>query len=119
MMSMSIDTIINAAHYFVIYYATCFIGSFDVPERISPSTIYLLPPEKLVIEVKASGGYSGIIWNKDGNALLGEFTHFREIFVREPTNTNDYGTYDVFYSRTGGVGTSFQVAPLSMNIAQR
>ena len=80
-----------------------------------------------MLEVKASGGYSSISWDKDGNALgtsaapalLREFTHFLEIFVREPTTTSDYGTYGVVFSGAGGLGTSFQVAPVGMNIAQR
>ena len=106
------------------YYSTCFIGSFTVPERISPYVIFLLPPEKLVLEVRTSGGYSNIFWNRDSNplgtsaapALLSEFTHFFEIFVREPTTTSDYGTYDVFYSGAGGLGTIILVVPPGMNI---
>ena len=67
--------------------------------------------------MSASGGYSGIVWCRDGSALgttnapasLSEFTNFFEIFVREPTTTSDYGTYDITYSGQGGVGTEILV----------
>ena len=77
-----------------------------------------------MLEVRTSGGYNRIIWSRDGNALgsfdvpalLREFTHFFEIFVREPTTTSDYGLYDVAFSGSGGVGTSILVAPPGMNV---
>ena len=80
-----------------------------------------------MLEVKASGGYSSIIWSRHGSllgtsaapALLSEFTHFFEIFVREPTTTSDYGTYEVCYSGAGGLGTTSRVVPPGMNIAQQ
>ena len=70
-----------------------------------------------MLQVSASGGYNSIIWSRDSNALgtatvpasLSEFTFFMEIFVREPTTTSDYGTYDVLYSGLGGVGTTIVV----------
>ena len=76
-----------------------------------------------MLEVSASGGYSGITWNRDGNALgtiaapalLSEFTNFFEIFVREPTTTSDYGAYDISYSGQGGVGTEILVVPPGKN----
>ena len=76
-----------------------------------------------MLEVSTSGGYSGIIWIIDGSALgttaapasLSEFTHFFEIFVREPTTTSDYGQYDVMYSGQGGVGTEILVVPPGKN----
>ena len=75
-------------------------------ERISPQVIVLDPPEKLVIETRASGGYRQFDWVKNGNAftlaqgqlftvMLQEFSNFFEIFVREPTSTNDLGVYEV------------------------
>ena len=104
-------------------YISYFVGSFTLPVRISPPTIFLRPPEKLVLEVSASGGYSGIVWSRDGVALgstaapasLSEFTNFFEIFVREPTTTSDYGQYDVMYSGGGGVGTDILVVPPGKN----
>ena len=100
-----------------------FVGSFTLPVRISPPVIFLVPPEKLVLEVSASGGYSSITWSKDGSALgttaapasISEFTNFFEIFVREPMTTSDYGTYDISYSGQGGVGTEILVAQPGKN----
>ena len=73
-----------------------------------------------MLEVSASGGYSNIVWSKDGNALgttaapalLSEFTFFMEIFLREPTTTSDLGIYDMIYSGIGGFGTTVVVVPL-------
>ena len=75
-------------------------------ERISSRVIVLDPPEKLVIETRASGGYQQFDWTKNGNVFtaaqgqpftvtLQEFPNFFEIFVREPTTTNDLGVYVV------------------------
>ena len=69
--------------------------------------------------MRTSGGYSSIIWNRDGNALgtsgapakLSEFTFFMEIFVRELTATSDYGTYRAVYAGTGGLGSNIVVVP--------
>ena len=93
-------------------------GSFNsMLGRISAALITLRPPEKLVLEVSASGGYSSIVWTRDGNtlgtssapALLSEFTHFFEIFVREPTTASDLGNYEIAYSGAGGLGTTIIV----------
>ena len=92
-------------------------GSFTIPEIISPPAVFLKPPEKLVLEVSASGGYGHILWNRDSNALgsgaapatVNEFTNFFEIFVREPTTTSDLGVYTISYNGSGGVGTNTMV----------
>ena len=90
---------------------TSFLSSGDILqlERVSPREIILKPPEKLVIETQASGGYRQIEWRK--NAVLfdtancnntffvrlpDEFSSFFEIFVREPTTVNDQGLYEVY-----------------------
>ena len=75
-------------------------------ERIFSQVIVLDPPEKLVIETRASGGYQQFDWSKNNNLFtpiqgqpftvtLQEFTNFFEIFVREPTTVNDLGVYEV------------------------
>ena len=75
-------------------------------ERISSQVIVLDPPEKLVIETRASGGYRQFDWTRNGEAFttmpgqpftvtLQEFPNFFEIFVREPTTVNDLGVYEV------------------------
>ena len=77
----------------------------NVLERISPRVIVLDPPEKLVIETRASGRYSQFEWSRNGSPFmpgsggfpitLQEFPNFFEIFVREPTTANDLGVYEV------------------------
>ena len=75
-------------------------------ERISSQVIVLDPPEKLVLETRASGGYRQFDWTKNGEAFttaagqpftvtIQEFPNFFEIFVREPTTANDLGVYEV------------------------
>ena len=102
-------------------------------ERISPQVIVLSPPEKLVIETRASGGYRQFDWTRNGNAFrlagtpgmssfivtLQEFSNFFEIFVREPTNASDLGVYEVELQLPVGQGQSqapeidFAVTPYS------
>ena len=75
-------------------------------ERVSPRVIVLDPPEKLVIETRASGGYRQFDWTKNNNPFtlalgqpftvtLQEFPNFFEIFVRDTTTANDLGVYEV------------------------
>ena len=77
-------------------------------ERVSPEEILLTPPNKLVIEVKASGRYREITWSKDGLPFgddttpgvfvvdrPNELPNFAEIFVRGETTSTDAGTYTV------------------------
>ena len=80
-----------------------FTGLTNTLETISPQVIVLNPPEKLVIETRASGGYQYYDWSRNGDpvntgsfsATVAEFPNFFEIFVREPTTTDDLGVYDV------------------------
>ena len=74
-------------------------------ERVSPRVIILDPPEKLVIETSASGGYQRFNWFRNGSlfspspsalfhvVVPREFPNFYEIFAREPTTTDDLGVY--------------------------
>ena len=75
---------------------------------MSPSSIIILrPPDKLVLEVRATGRYNLIEWRRNGVAfgffpgsafrvmLFQELPNFFEIFVREPTTRDDLG---VFYA---------------------
>ena len=96
-------------------------------ERISSQVIVLDPPEKLVLETRASGGYQQLDWIKNGNAFtlspgqpftttLQEFPNFFDIFVREPTTTNDLGVYEVYLVLNTGPQVSevdFAVTPYS------
>ena len=85
---------------------------------MSPPVSFLTPPEKLVLEVRASGGYDFIAWTRVGdrsfrqNAMT-ELVNFHEIFVRQPTTTSEYGTYRAQYALEGGV-TRILVVPTGM-----
>ena len=87
-----------------------FTGVTNTLERISPQVIVLNPPEKLVIETRASGGYQHYDWLRNGNAFgtgsfpatLDEFPNFFEIFVREPTTMDDLGAYGADLQITPG-----------------
>ena len=75
-------------------------------ERVSPPVIVLDPPEKLVIETRASGGYQRFNWFRNGSlynpspsapfhvVVPDEFPNFFEVFAREPTTTDDLGVYE-------------------------
>ena len=88
-------------------------------ERVSPATVVLNPPEKLVLEVEASGAYSTIRWDRNGEEFSTtegagfqvqqpeEFPNFYEIFVRDPTTADDLGIYDVEVL----IGGIFQAEP--------
>jgi len=78
-----------------------FTGLTNTLERVSPQIIVLNPPEKLVIETTSSGGYQHYDWIRNGTpfgsagfpVIPQEFPNFLEIFVREPTTTDDLGVY--------------------------
>ena len=58
-----------------------------------------------MLEVRATGRYNFINWNRNGASFaLGgafrpqipeEFPHFYEIYLQEPTTTDDLGLYEV------------------------
>ena len=72
---------------------------------MSPSSIIILrPPDKLVLEVRATGQYNLIEWRRNGfgfsifpgsgfSITLQELPNFFEIFVREPTTRDDLGVF--------------------------
>ena len=67
-------------------------------ERISPEIIFLRPPEKLVIEIKATGRYRNIRWQKNQVPLLvhpQQFPNYNEILVYSTTTQDDLGLYEV------------------------
>ena len=103
--------------YLQVYF-TFVLHTGDVMlERVSPGVIVLDPPEKLVIETRASGGYGQFDYVRNGNPFgsssftvtLQEFPNFFEIFVREPTTANDLGVYEV----EAGPEVDFTVTPYS------
>ena len=69
-------------------------------ERVTSSIIHLRPPEKLVIEVRATGRYDSIVWelNEDPNFPVSDtdnFAHFSEIFVVNQVTFDNFGRYEV------------------------
>ena len=67
-------------------------------EGVSPEVIFLRPPEKLVIEMKATGRYRNVRWNKNGLPVTfteANFANHLEIYVRDPTTTDDLTLYEV------------------------
>ena len=88
------------------------------PERVSAPVVFLTPPEKLVLEVRASGGYDFIVWSRVGDSSFSqnpttELINFHEVFVRQPTTTSEYGTYRPHYSIAEGE-TWILVVPTGM-----
>ena len=74
--------------------------------RLSPETIIIDLPEKLVIEVEAAGAYDHIEWRKNGQAAgfnvssfpgdVRIFPNFFEMHVMDPTSADtDLGRYDI------------------------
>ena len=68
----------------------------------APEIIFVRPPEKLVIEVKASGRYQRISWLRNVETLSSstpqdpqEFSNHYEIFVHGETTEDDLGLYEV------------------------
>lgn len=69
----------------------------------SPTTIVLNPPEKLVLEVRATGRYRSLSWSRngiiEGNAGFRvsneNFAHFGEVYVKDNTNMADLGLYEM------------------------
>ena len=60
--------------------------------------IILHPPEKLVIEVRCRGRYSGIFWGRIGGASIDRslLSNHDEIYALGSTTEADYGLYLVF-----------------------
>ena len=67
-------------------------------ERISPEVVYLRPPEKLVIEVKAKGRYRQLRWSFNV-ALISysqsSFSNYNEIYFIEETSEANFGLYEI------------------------
>ena len=63
-------------------------------ENISPGVIFLHPPEKLVIEVRSRGRYSGISWERTSASVdRSLLSNYNEIFALGRTTSADYGWY--------------------------
>ena len=79
---------------------------------MSPTSIVLRPPQKLVLEARATGRYVFFDWSKDGISYSSgttflpqfpeEFPHFFEIYVVDPTTIDDMGLYEVTVAPNAG-----------------
>ena len=106
---MSMNTFI---HFTLIFFDE---GNTLTLEAVSPPTIILSPPEKLVLEVRATGQYNFIVWLRNGNQAglssfpisnTDNFAHFSEIYVNDMTTMDDLGRYEVQLP-PGASGISF------------
>lgn len=72
-------------------------------EAVSSSLVIIRPPEKLVLEVRATGRYSSTEWGRNGITAgqplfpvsAQSFAHFGEVYVAETTTMGDLGVYEV------------------------
>ena len=65
-------------------------------ENISPELIFIHPPEKLVIEVRSRGRYSGISWDRPSGSIDGALlSNYDEVYALGKTTEADYGLYQV------------------------
>ncbi len=72
---------------------------------MSPSTTILHVPEKLLLEVRATGRYDFIEWFRNGeiqgvsggsfNPTVQQRPHFNEIYVKQTTSAADLGVYEI------------------------
>ena len=70
-------------------------------ERTSPEVVYLCPPEKLVIEVKAKGRFREVLWSINGTLITAiqshaaSFLNYKEILFIEETTEENFGLYEI------------------------
>ena len=85
-------------------------------ERISPEVVYLRPPEKLILEVKAKGRFQEIHWSINGTLVTisqSQFSNYREIYFVEETTEANFGLYEI----SPRIFTPFQrTAPSELDI---
>ena len=103
---------------FTLSYSSLYSGSTIRIERVSPEVIILRPPEKLVIEVRVSGDYEVLFWNKgtSDQAIPGlmepqELPNFYETFVRDNTTDEDVGIYIVQSQLKFGTANIYTLSP--------
>ena len=101
---------------------------------MSPPTVFLSPPNKLVLEIEASGRYLYIAWFKDSTQIpdYSSFHHFKEIYLVENTTVDLVGnysamllvpgdpdivprvTFDVILPGTNGLGKFFLIVHIGI-----
>ena len=95
----------------------CITGQAVGPVRLSPSVVFFSVPDKLTLEVVASGGHDGVVWTRDGMdfGTRSQFVYFDEIYFKEPTTRDDYGEYNVLYSGRSGTEVTILAIPLGQS----
>ena len=103
---------------FTLLYLSLYSGSTIRIERVSPEVIILRPPEKLVIEMRVSGDYEVLFWNKGtaSQAIPGlmepqELPNFYETFIRHNTTFEDVGIYIVQPQFKSGTESLYTLIP--------
>lgn len=85
-----------------------FSGPLLPTSRVTPATIVLMPPDTLVLEIRASR-YSAITWLHDGNAMHDfprlDLENFSKRLLIYNTTSDDYGVYeaDVYHLDSEGL----------------
>ena len=109
---------------FTLSYSSLYSGSTLRIERVSPEVIILRPPEKLVIEVRVSGDYEVLIWNKrtSNQPIPGlmepqELPNFYQTFVRGNTTYEDEGMYIVTPQFKSGTASLYTLIPYGVDFA--
>ncbi len=95
----------------------CYLGQAVGPVRLSPSFVFFSVPDKLTLEVVASGAHDGIFWTRDGKdfGTRSQFVYFHEIYFKEPTTSDDYGEYNIIYSGRAGTEATIFAIPLGQS----
>ena len=79
--------------------STTFSGENPTGEPVSPTSIVLVPPEKLVLEIRTSGRFWFIQWLRNADPLFlfnnaPNFVHFGEVFYDDETTMDDLGLFE-------------------------
>ena len=82
-------------------------------EPVTPTTIIITPPEKLVLEIKTTGRFWFIQWRRNADPLFlpndaPNFVHFGDIYYTNMTTMQDLGIYEaVLEPDFGGTGIQY------------
>lgn len=102
-------------------------------DRVTPETVIVDLPEKMVLEVETSGAYRYINWRRNGDSYSSDedddfpasperFINFWNTYVRNPTSPEDLGLYRVELVQMGSQDTrnsypvQFFVFPYGMEL---
>ena len=93
-------------------------------QALSPSSIVLQPPRRLVLQVEASGHYDTLQWVRNGNPAgmndfrpsAAAFSHFSEVYTNAPTTHADFGVHTINLFDAGSVVSSVSIAVLGFGM---